>query len=146
MATLAQSAFIAALTASDQLAPAERNQVRRDERQALKGDRYELWMLATAAFHQAKAASTMAGVARILRYDDVCERNAVEMAAVSAFVEIADRFMLLPLTGKNDHKERATLLRQWGTCATTVDTSPLYRSARGRWEQRLASNALREGC
>lgn len=149
MATLAQSAFIAALTADDQLSPAERkrhaDQSQRDERQRAKDDRYEAFMLATAAFHRAMAANIAACTARILRYHDVRERNAAEIVAVAAFIEAADRLMRLPVLGKDDEKDRATRIRQWGKCATTIETAPMYQRAKSRWQKQLLSSIAQGG-
>lgn len=142
MATIAQAKFLQALTVTDQLSPSERarhaGHQRSRERHGLRADRYEAWMLATAAFHRAMAATELACLSRIHDHDDRPARNNDELSEVQTFIVAADRFMLLPFVNREDKKARQVLARQWGKCARTVQTAPIYNAARARWDSYLA--------
>jgi len=138
MATRAQKiSFIAALTATDQLSPTERKrhaaEQRAEAKQALRDDRYEAWMMASAAYHRAKSASLLACLARRHNHADKAQRNLDEVSSVATFIELADRYMLLPFANNDDRQERGVLLRRWKDCALTSSTSPLFDAAREAW-------------
>jgi hypothetical protein len=146
-----QTAFMAALVATDQLSANERRRhadlQRSNAKQSRRGDRYEGWMRATAAFHMAMAACELACLARVHNHEDATERNADELAAVIAFIAYADEFMRLPLINRDDHKERGVLLRKWAKCSRTAATAPLYSVAAKQWADYLADiKPVQEGC
>ncbi|WP_267434082.1 hypothetical protein [Sphingomonas sp. GM_Shp_1] len=141
----AKSAFIHALTATDQLNPSERKRHadmnRSRNKNLLRSQRYEAWMRAKAAFHLAMGTTELACMARVRGHADKEQWSTEELAQVRAFIAIADQFMSLPFVNREDHKAREVLVRKWGECARTVVTSPLYNTACKRWTTYLQANA-----
>lgn len=139
--TKKSAAFIAALTATDMLSPTDHTRAKTDERGRWKAERYETRMLATVAYHEAHAAATYAVLARV---HDLPEREAAnrrEVLMVNRLIMCIDAYLAVPFTSDTDRKERATYVRQWGKCATTIDTGQGWKAAKARWLTLLQQEA-----
>ncbi len=142
-----RAAFVAALTATDQVPAAERErnaiQSRRDAQSRLKGERYCAWMEATAAYHDAYAANLRLACARMtgaaLNGPYEGEHHASCLLLLQAF----DRLLPLPLVGSGDAGDRRTLIRR-GRGA--VGDSPLritFAESERRWLDHIEADAAR---
>lgn len=140
-----QAAFLAALTATDRLAPTERGRVAamgsRERRRQLRDDRYKAWMGARVAFHSAKAAALAACCARVTGDEEADALNAAELAAVLALIRALDRLMALPIRGTGDWRERQAMIRRYCSAASSTVTSPHWKAAAKAWGEALAATS-----
>ncbi|KQM24801.1 MULTISPECIES: hypothetical protein [unclassified Sphingomonas] len=144
-----QAAFVAALTATDQVPAAERDrnaiQSRRDAHSRLKGERYCAWMEARAAYHDAYAASTRAIAARVACLPERREREVSHRAASRAMMAAFRVLMLLPLVGADDAKERRVMIRKGRSAVVDLIGRDTFADAEREWLAHIEADAARPG-
>ncbi|KQM98751.1 hypothetical protein [Sphingomonas sp. Leaf25] len=147
--TKQRAAFLAALTATDQMPPAERQRLAEDARRSAKSkakiERYSLWMGARAAYHDAAAAELRAMMARAI---DMPERHALQTthdAACRTMLAAFARFMASPLMGKSDAKERRVMIRAARGVIALSTSRDAFLAATVEWMAHVKADAARIG-
>lgn len=144
-----RAAFVAALTATDQVPAAERErnalQARRDAHSRLKGERYCAWMEATAAYHDARASNARAIAARVAGMADCREREARHRTASRDMMAAYAALMLLPLVGSDDGKERRVMIRKGRGAVVDCIGRDAFAEAEREWLAHIEADAARLG-
>lgn len=144
-----RAAFVAALTATDQVPAAERErnaiQSRRDAHSRLKDERYCAWMEAQAAFHTAQATNLRAICGRVPGLPDRRDREADHRAASRAMMAAYNVLMLLPLVGTDDTKERRVLIRKGRGAVVDCIGHDAFAEAERGWLAHIEADAARLG-
>lgn len=146
-----RAAFLAALTATDQMAPAERQRLADDARRAAKAlakdRRHGARLDALAAYHEAEAANLRAMRCRMLpaTADDKARCAAEHHAMVLLLIETYRPFMLLPLLGTDDAKDRRSLIRKGRSVVGGGPLWEVYQVAERQWLAHIEADAARIG-
>ena len=135
------AAFIAALTATDALTPADHKWAASAARAQRKAELHETRIMAEIAYHEAEAAATRAGFARIRHHDDSEEMNSREQLSIERLIACIDDYLAVSFSGDTDRKERVGNVRRWGKCARTIKSAPVWEAAKARWLPLLQQEA-----
>lgn len=133
MPTKAQkgAAFIAALTAADQLTDNDKRAALLIRRETL----WEAWQTATVAYHLAAATEARARVARLNHWPDRDALTAQHDQAARTLMVAIERYIRLPSTKGGDVREKAARLRE---CSKAISATTSHHWAVLRPRLRLA--------
>lgn len=143
--------FLTALTATDQMTPAERQRIADDGQRSAKAlakdRRYGAWLFASAAYHETEAANLRAIRCRMLPAtpDDKARCEAEHYASVLLLIETYRPFMLLPLLGADDAKARRSLIRKGRSAVGGGPLWEVYQAAERQWLAHIEADAARIG-